>query len=134
MQSLFDSNLSQLKARRAATKQEEVYPPNFAEITECRRKFSRRISVSSAFLGEKVFCFYTAWRVVCNKDFICASLKPLCHALFDLGQFHHLRIGAMQYFFKRRIRLLRRGMIARLRSSARHAQKRQKPLGGALKR
>jgi len=49
---------------RAATKQEQVYPPNFAETTECRRKkLFRRISAASAFLGGKVFVFFC-------KDFI----------------------------------------------------------------
>ncbi|MGH7601485.1 MAG: hypothetical protein ACREOI_34430 [bacterium] len=54
-------------------KREKVYPPRFAENTECRRKVFRRISVPSALLGERVFTFCTAWRgacgAICDKEF-----------------------------------------------------------------
>jgi hypothetical protein len=43
-----------------AAKQEKVYPPNFAEITECRRKiFSANLGVFGAS-RRKNFCFFFA--------------------------------------------------------------------------
>jgi hypothetical protein len=66
---------------RAAAKQEKIYSPNFAEITECRQKKFRRNSASSALLGGKFVCFFAKIPLVIDYASFSDKLKTWTRTL-----------------------------------------------------